>query len=154
MRRKWFDCRQNVLSLTKPSMGCRVRFGSRLCENYFARSAAQDWFVPHSNFARIIRPERPVDSNVAPPGLAATFSHSLGHKRTLWLRPRMSCVYRKLDSPRYGSDLRVGHRFRTPHLPDSGSPSSMGRADYTNRFRPIFCGIEFSVHTPQIASSF
>jgi len=46
---------------------------------------------------------------------------------------------------RIRSDLRGGHRFRTPHLADSGLPSSLGRADYTNRFRPIFCGIEFSV---------
>ena len=67
--------------MVRPVTG-HVRFGFRLCENYFARSAAQDWFVPHSNFARIVRPERPVDSNVAPPGVAAEFSHSLGQKPT------------------------------------------------------------------------
>ena len=72
---------------------------------------------------------------------------ALGTKRTYCAAAWMSCVYRKLDSPGYGSDFRVGRRFRTRHQPDSGSPSSMGRADYTNRFRPIFCGIEFSVHT-------
>ncbi len=26
----------------------------------------------------------------------------------------------------------------------------MGRADYTNRFGPVFCGIEFSVHTGHV----
>ena len=64
-----------------------------------------------------------------------------------WASLPNTCVYRKLDSPRYGSDFRVGHRFRTPHLPDSGSLSSMGRAGIVTLTQLVFDGV------PEVASA-
>ena len=61
--------------------------------------------MPQSNFARIVRPERPVDSNVAPPGLAATFSHSLDPKRTLGahVKAYAADAYLAMRGPKPGS---------------------------------------------------
>ena len=61
------------------------------------------------------------------------------------------CVYRKFDSPGNRSDSRGGHCLRKPHLPDIGLPSSASRAGTTTLFKPIFCGIEFSVHTGSLS---
>ena len=68
--------------LVKVNVDVNVRYGSRLCENYFLETETKYRFMMQAFAATMIRPRYLPDSIVAQLVSMSTFSHSLGQKRT------------------------------------------------------------------------
>ena len=86
-------------------MRAYVRFGSRLCKNYFFVAAAKYRFERLGVAATMIRPGYLPDSHFARLISMSAFSHSLGHKRKSRVGLGMSGVGGEADVVRRWSEL-------------------------------------------------